>query len=189
MKQLKTSFLVLLIFTIMTGVIYPAIITGIGQVFFTDKINGSLIIKNGTVPGSELIGQKFENPEFFQTRPSSSDYDASSSAGSNMGPTNKKLSDRVKNRTDQIRQDFNLSDKAQLPSDFVFSSASGLDPHISLDSAFLQVDRIASIRNIEKIRIADIIELNSERQLPFYGERFVNVLRLNTVLESMEVGK
>ncbi len=189
MKQLKTSFLVLLIFTFMTGVIYPAIITGIGQVFFPAKINGSLIIKNGAVIGSRLIGQKFENPEFFQSRPSSTEYDGSGSGGSNMGPTNKKLADKVKFRTNQIRHDFNLSDKALLPSDFVFASGSGLDPHISLDSAFLQVDRIASARNIEKNLIADIIESNSERQLPFYGGRFVNVLSLNTALDNMEVGR
>lgn len=187
MKQFKISILMLITFTILTGIIYPILITGIGQVFFLEKINGSLVIKNGTVLGSSLIGQKFENRKFFQSRPSSADYDASGSGGSNLGPTNKKLADRVKIRADQIRHDFNLSDKAAVPSDFIFASGSGLDPHISIDSALLQVDRIASARNIDKKYVADIIGLNSERQLPFYGGRFVNVLKLNTALNSMEV--
>lgn len=189
MKQLKTSFFILLIFTLLTGIIYPVIITGIGQVFFPSKINGSLIFKNGVVIGSELIGQRFENRKFFQSRPSSVKYDASGSGGSNLGPTNKKLSEIVNIRADQIRHDFHLSDKKLLPSDFVFTSGSGLDPHISIESAFLQIDGISSSRNIDKIHLEKIIKLNIERQLPFYGTHFINVLKLNTILDSMEVSR
>lgn len=189
MKQLKTSLLMLFTFTIITGVLYPALITCIGLNFFSEKIYGSLMIKNGSVTGSELIGQNFGKPGFFHGRPSSVDYDAAGSGGSSLGLTNKKHIDKVKIRTNQIRQDCNLPETAVLPSDFVFASGSGLDPHISIDSAFLQVDRISSAKNIDKTRVINIIELNMERQLPFYGNRFVNVLKLNAVLDNMEVSK
>ncbi|PKL73294.1 MAG: potassium-transporting ATPase subunit C [Methanobacteriales archaeon HGW-Methanobacteriales-2] len=187
MKQLKTSLLMLCTFTIITGVLYPGLISGIGLNFFNEKIYGSLMVKNGTVIGSKLIGQNFEKPGFFHGRPSAVNYDAAGSGGSNLGLTNKKYSDKIKIRADQMRQDFNLSDKAALPSDLLFASGSGLDPHISIDSAFLQVDKISSAKNIDKMRVINIIELNAERQLPFYGNRFVNVLKLNAALDSLEV--
>jgi len=182
MKQLKISILMLLIFTIFTGIIYPVFITGIGQVFFLDKINGSLIVKNGSVIGSELLGQNFESPDFFQSRPSSVNYDSSGSGGSNLGPTNQKHFDKVRIRANQIRQDFRLSDKAQLPSDFMFASGSGLDPHISIEAAKLQAERIASARKIDVSVITDLINSSSERQLFFYGSSYVNVLKLNIAL-------
>lgn len=174
-------------FTIITGVVYPGLITGVGLNFFTEKIYGSLMVKNGTVIGSKLIGQNFEKPGYFHGRPSAVNYDAAGSGGSNMGLTNKKHSDRIKVRADHIRQDFNLPDNAAIPSDLLFASGSGLDPHISADSAFLQVDKISSAKNIDKMRVRNIIELNAERQLPFYGNRFVNVLKLNAALDSLEV--
>jgi K+-transporting ATPase ATPase C chain len=146
MKQLKTSLLMLFTFTILTGVLYPGLITGVGLNFFTEKIYGSLMVKNGTVIGSELIGQNFKKPGFFHGRPSAVNYDAAGSGGSNLGLTNKKHSDEVKIRSNQIRQDFNLSDKEELPSDLLFASGSGLDPHISIDSAFLQADKISSAK-------------------------------------------
>lgn len=189
MKQLKTSILMLFTFTVLTGVIYPGFITGIGLDFFNEKINGSLLVKNGSIIGSELIGQNFMKPGFFHGRPSAVNYDAAGSGGRNLGPTNKKLLDSVKTRVDQIRKDFNLQDKSALPSDFVSASGSGLDPHISVDSALLQAERIALSRNIEKTQVVNIIESHRERQLPFYGDRFVNVLILNADLDSMEASK
>ena len=182
MKQLKTSILILLIFTLLTGVIYPLAVTGIGRVLFKAKIDGSLIVKDGTLKGSSLIGQKFEKPEFFQGRPSAVNYDAGGSGGSNLGPTNSKQINGIKARADQVRKDFNLSDKKLLPPDFVFTSGSGLDPHISIESAKIQAERIASARKIDKSVLYDIINSNSERQLYFYGNSFVNVLKLNIAL-------
>ncbi len=182
MKQLKISILMLIVFTMLTGVIYPALITGAGRIFFNTKIDGSLIIKKGTVKGSTLIGQKFEKPEFFHGRPSAVNYDSAGSGGSNLGPTNKKLIDGVKARVDQIRKDFIISGKNTLPSDFIFMSGSGLDPHISIESAMLQVERIASARKIDKSIITDIINLNHEKQFFFYGSSYVNVLKMNLAI-------
>lgn len=179
MKQLKISILMLFIFTVITGGIYPLLITGIGMVFFQGKINGSLIEKNGSVIGSELIGQKFEKPEFFQGRPSAVNYDAAGSGGSNYGPTNKKFIEEVKNRTVKIRKDFNLSDKISLPSDFIFASGSGLDPHISIKSAMIQADRIAAVRKIDKSIVENIINSNRIKQYYFGGLPYVNVLKMN----------
>ncbi len=181
MKQLKISVLMLLIFTLLTGVIYPLAIAGIGRVLFKEKTDGSLIIKDEIVKGSSLIGQKFEKPEFFQGRPSAVNYDAGGSGGSNLGPTNKKLTDGVIARADQIRKDFNISGKTALPSDFIFTSGSGLDPHISIEAAMLQADRIAAARKVDKSVILNIINSNAEKQL-FYGNAYVNVLKMNMIL-------
>lgn len=182
MKQLKIPVLMLLIFTVLTGIIYPALVMGIGQVFFRDKVNGNIIVKNGIVIGSELLGQKFERAEFFHGRPSAVNYDAAGSGGSNMGPTNKKFIEEVKNRAVQARKDFNLSGDISLPSDLLFASGSGLDPHISIESAMLQAGRIAVVRKVDSSVIKDIIILNTEKQLVFYGNSYVNVLRLNLAI-------
>lgn len=183
MKQMKISILMLLIFTILTGVIYPVLITGIGCTLFKEKTDGSLIIKNGTVIGSSLIGQKFEKPGYFQGRPSAVSYDAGGSGGSNLGPTNKKLINIVAARAEQVKKDFEVSSDVSLPPDFIFASGSGLDPHISIESAKLQVLKIASVRKMDKSVIDEIINSLSERQLYIYGNRYVNVLKLNTALD------
>ncbi len=177
----------LLIFTLLTGVFYPVVITGIGRILFKEKTDGSLLIKNGIVQGSALIGQKFERQEYFQGRPSAVSYDAGGSGGSNMGPTNKKLIDGVKLRNYQLRKDFSISQEAGIPSDFLFASGSGLDPHISIESAMLQAVRIAYVRKIDKTAFEKLIKENSERQLFFYGSRFVNVLKLNSALSDRGV--
>ena len=183
MKQLRTSILMLFVFTVITGIIYPALITGIGEVFLSEKINGSLIVKSGSVIGSELIGQKFEKPEYFHGRPSAVSYDAAGSGGSNYGPTNKKFIDQIKNRVIRIRKDFNLSENSSIPPDFVFASGSGLDPHISIESANLQAERIAAARKTAKSVITEIINSNGESQLCIYGSTYVNVLKLNSALD------
>ncbi len=173
----------LLIFTVLTGILYPAIITGAGYLLFPDKINGSLIKKNGSVTGSLLIGQKFESARYFHGRPSASDYDSSASGGSNLGPSNKKLISKVKERTALIIKEYNLPENRHIPSDMIFSSGSGLDPHISIESAYLQSDIIASARKIDRSVIEKIISSNTEKQLYIYGNSFVNVLKLNTDLD------
>jgi K+-transporting ATPase ATPase C chain len=182
MKHLKISVLMLFIFTIITGVVYPLLITGIGIIIFPEKRNGSLIVKNGSVIGSELIGQKFEKAEFFHGRPSAVSYDASSSGGSNYGPMNKKFIEEIQNRSVQIRKKYNMNEKTPLPSDFLFSSGSGLDPHISLESVKLQVDKIAFSRKINKSIIENIIDRNIIKQYYFIGQPYLNVLKINMEL-------
>ena len=182
MKQIKISVIMLVIFTAVTGGIYPLLITGIGQVFFSEKINGSLIERNGSIIGSELIGQKFERPGFFHGRPSAVQYDAAGSGGSNLGPANKNFAEIVKNRFLQIKKDYMLSDITAIPSDFLFSSGSGLDPHISIETAMLQADKIAAARKIDKSIIIEIINKNCENRFYFPDDSYVNVLKLNLAL-------
>ena len=186
MKQLKISIIMLLIFTLLTGLIYPVLVTGIGQVFFLEKINGSLVYDYAAVKGSTLIGQKFESLKFFHGRPSSVNYDASGSGGSNLGPSNKKLFEEVVNRAVQARKDFNIPDNAVIPADMLFASASGLDPHISFEAAMLQAPGIATVRGKDISGIISLINSNCVRQYFFTGDRYVNVLMLNLALEKGE---
>jgi len=187
MKQMKISILMLLIFTVLTGLAYPLLITGIGIAAFPHKSGGSLIIRNGTVKGSELIGQDFKRPEYFHGRPSAVNYDSALSGGSNLGPANKKLIESVKVRASSVRSESGIDNKSIIPSDMIFASGSGLDPHISVDAAILQCERIAEARKIDKSVLLSKVEKYSERQLPFYGKSFVNVLKLNMLLDVMEV--
>ena len=189
MKQLKISIYVLLVFTILCGVIYPLIIHGAGFLFFREKAGGSLIYKDGFILGSELIGQEFTSPGYFHGRPSATGYDASLSGGSNLGRTNSKLAKQVNQRAETLRRENNLPADYRIPEDLLFASGSGLDPHISIDSALLQAERIAAARKVEASYVRNIIELYSERQLPFYGRRYVNVLVLNRVLDGEGVVK
>ncbi len=189
MKNLKISFLILLIFTIICGLIYPAVVTGFGYAFVRDKAAGSLIITGDTVRGSTLIGQNFTGEKYFYGRPSSVNYDASLSGGSNLAFTNRFQAELIIKRAEDIKALNNLTYDYQVPEDLLSASGSGLDPHISIDSALIQADRVSSARNIEKNSLTGIIESCSERQLPFYGRRFVNVLKLNSVLDGMEVKK
>lgn len=189
MKQLKISIMLLLIFTVLTGLAYPLLITGMGVVLFPHKSGGSLIVTNGTVKGSELIGQYFARPEYFHGRPSAVNYDSALSGGSNLGPANKKLIESVKLRAASVRSEYGLNDTSIIPSDLIFASGSGLDPHISVDSAVLQCERIAAVRKIDKALLLSLVGKYSERQLPFYGKSFVNVLKLNMELDGMEVRK
>lgn len=187
MKQLKISVRMLLVFTIICGVFYPLIITGAGHIFFKESTAGSLLIKDGVIRGSVLIGQYFTRSEYFHGRPSAVSYDSSLSGGSNLGHTSGKLADQVAKRDEALRKINNLPADFQIPEDLLFASGSGLDPHISVDSAMLQAGRIAAARKVEKSYIENIIVLYSERQFPFYGKRFVNVLKLNAALDGIEV--
>lgn len=189
MKQLKISIMLLLVFTVLTGLAYPLFITGIGIALFPHKSGGSLIVINGTVKGSELIGQYFTRPEYFHGRPSAVNYDSALSGGSNLGPANKKLIGSVKVRAASVRAESGIDDKSIIPSDLIFASGSGLDPHISVDAAVLQCERIAAVRKIDRAVLLSLVGKYSERYLPFYGKSFVNVLKLNIALDGMEVRK
>jgi len=189
MKQLKRSVLMLLVFTVLCGLAYPLVITGIGAVAFPLQSGGSLIVENGLLKGSALIGQSFTGPGYFHGRPSAVNYDPSLPGASNLGPTNKKLIDAVKERFAAARKENGLDDKAPVPDDLLFASGSGLDPHISVESAKFQAGRISAARKIEVSEVTALIDKYIERQLPFYGKSFVNVLKLNIALDAAAVKK
>lgn len=178
MKNIITSIKVFIIFSVLLGLFYPLVITGIAQATMPNKANGSLIKIDGKVVGSSLIGQKFDKPEYFNSRPSAVDYNASASGASNLGPSSKKLIARVK---ETIRKE-NLSNN-NIPADMVLTSASGLDPHISLANAQLQIPRIAKARNISKIEIKKLVDKNTDPDfIGIWGQQGVNVLKLNIAL-------
>jgi K+-transporting ATPase ATPase C chain len=187
MKQLLTAVKATLVLTILTGVIYPFAVWGLAKVFFPHQADGSLIVSNGKTIGSELIGQKFTRPEYFHGRPSAAGndgYDGLSSGGSNYGPTNQKLIDRVRDDVKKFRAE-NPEFKREIPADIVSASGSGLDPDISPEAAEAQAERVAAARHrpVESIR-ALIAAHTESRQLGVMGEPRVNVLKLNLALDS-----
>lgn len=185
-QQLIPGLRMTLVMTVLTGLIYPLAVTGLCQVFFRDKANGSLIAVNGQAAGSALIGQNFTRGEYFQPRPSAAGndgYDATASTGSNFGPTNHKLIDRVKASVEKFRKE-NPTYTDPLPADLVTASGSGLDPHISPASAEAQADRVAKARRIPVEQLKALIDTHTEgRDLGFLGEPRVNVLLLNLALD------
>lgn len=170
---------------IVTGIVYPGLITGLGRVLFPHQSGGSLIEVDGRVVGSELIGQTFTQPYYFHSRPSSagSGYDASASAGSNLGPTSQKLDSLIADGvTRAVSQEG--ADGKRVPADYVTRSASGLDPHISPANAEIQIARVASARGVSDQRVRNLVLEHTEgRQFGFLGEPRINVLRLNTALD------
>jgi potassium-transporting ATPase KdpC subunit len=186
LKHLTIAFRVTLLFTILTGLIYPGIVTGLCQLLFRHQANGSLVMVNGQVVGSSLIGQNFDKPEYFHPRPSAAGnagYDPTSSGGSNYGPTNQKLMDRVKASLDAFHKD-NPGYAGPIPADMVTASASGLDPDISPAAAMAQGARVAQGRGVALEKINELIAGHiQERQLGFLGEPRVNVLELNLALD------
>jgi K+-transporting ATPase ATPase C chain len=172
--------------TVVLGIVYPLAMTGISQVFFPYKANGSLIISGGRVIGSELIGQNFTRPEYFHPRPSSAGangYDATASGGYNQGPTNRKLIERVAAAVERFRRE-NPDYRGPIPADLVTGSASGLDPHLSPDSARAQAGRVARARGVPVQHIDELIaRYTQDRTLGLLGEPRVNVLRLNLALD------
>jgi len=187
LKQFAPAFRMTLFLTVLTGLIYPAVVTGLCQVFFRNQANGSLITQDGHVIGSALIGQNFAKPEYFHPRPSAAGndgYDPTASGGSNFGPTNQKLFDRVKTAADRFRKE-NPAYKGPIPSDALTASGSGLDPDISVANATAQADRVAQARQVSCDQIMAVVARNTQgRGLGFLGEPSVNVLKLNLALNS-----
>jgi len=183
-KNLLISVLMTIVTTILLGIIYPLVVTGLAQLFFKDKANGQLIVQNGQVVGSRIIGQAFTSPAYFHSRPSNAGngYDAANSNGSQLGPTNHALMDRVKadvatNQADHPGQ--------PVPVDLVTASASGLDPDISPAAAEFQVKRVATQRGASEDQVRQLVQRHLQpRQLGFLGEPRVNVLELNLDLDS-----
>lgn len=185
-KQIITSLKVFIGFAILLGIVYPLAITGIAQVTTPFRANGSLIKKNGNIVGSERIGQNFDSPKYFHSRPSAVNYNAQGSGADNFGPTSKKLISVTKTNIDRFRSENGLKKEVKLPADAVLSSASGLDPNISLDNAYLQLPRIAKERNISQSKLKEIIKKNSDSDfLGIWGQTSVNVVKLNLELDKI----
>lgn len=170
--------------------VYPLVVFGIGQAAFREKANGSLIVdKDGTVRGSRLLGQGFTAEKYFHPRPSAAGngYDAANSGGSNLGPTSQKLNDAIKDRVEAYRKENGLKDTDAIPADAVTASGSGLDPHISLRNAELQLSRVAKARNLSEAKVRELMAQNTDpRQLGILGDPGVNVLMLNLALDSVK---
>jgi K+-transporting ATPase ATPase C chain len=182
-QQILPAFRMTLALTVLTGLIYPAALTGLAQLMFPRRANGSLVIVDGRKVGSEIIGQEFKSPRYFHSRPSAANYDASASGGSNLGPTSQKLADRVKASVQQFRSE-NPGYRGAVPADAVTTSASGFDPQISPANADAQVPRIAQIRGISQPAVRALVERHtSGRTLGVFGEPAVNVLMLNLDLD------
>lgn len=186
MNQIKIAIRATIVLTILTGLAYPLLVTGLAQALFHRQSNGSLVEKNGMAIGSELIGQRFTRPEYFHGRPSAAGndgYDATASGGSNLGPTNQKLVDRVQADIKKFRAE-NPGFTGPIPADLLTSSASGLDPHISPASAEAQLARVAAARGVAPDRIQALVDRRTEgRQWGIFGEPRVNVLLLNLDLD------
>ena len=185
---LRPAVVIFTVLTVVTGVVYPLVTTGVAQTLFTSQAGGSLILRDGKPVGSSLIGQNFSEPQHFWGRPSATSpmaYNATSSSGSNLGPLNPALTDAVKGRIDALRA-ADPGNMAPVPVDLVTASASGLDPHISPAAARYQVARVAKARGLAPARVLGLIEMQTENPLlGFLGERQVNVLKLNLALEAL----
>lgn len=186
LQQLGPALRMIILLTVLTGLIYPGVVTGFCQLLFPSRANGSLIRQNGQIVGSSLIGQNFTKPEYFHPRPSAAGndgYDATASGGSNLGPTSQKLFDRIKAGAEQYRKE-NPDYQGAIPADAITESGSGLDPHISLANALAQAARVAKTRGVDVPQIEAIVTASTEnRDLGFLGEPRVNVLELNLKLD------
>jgi K+-transporting ATPase ATPase C chain len=198
-QELVRAIRLTLVFAVVTGLVYPLVITGVSQVVFHDQANGSLIVKNGQLTGSRLIGQEFTDPKYFFGRPSATTnasdaskaepYNGQNSAGSNLGPSNKALVDRVAKAVDQIRKDNHLSADALVPIDLVTTDFSGFDPDITEAAALIQVDHVATARSLDPARVRALVEKYVQGRMLFvFGEPHVNVLALNLALDNGEAG-
>jgi K+-transporting ATPase ATPase C chain len=184
---LKPAVILLILFTLLTGVVYPALVTVLAQLVFPEQANGSFLKdKTGQLVGSELIGQTFTDPKYFWSRPSATSpysYNASASSGSNLGPTNPALTDAIAARIAAL-QVVDPENKAEIPVDLITASGSGLDPHISLAAAEYQLKRVAKLRNLSEAKVRELLNASTEgRQWAVLGEPRVNVLKLNLALD------
>jgi len=189
MKTLLISIKAFLFFTVLTGIVYPLVVTGIAQLAFPAKANGSLLVKDNTIIGSALIGQDFKSAGYFSSRPSAVGYNTLPSGGSNYGLTNAKLKQQINERKEQFITSNQLDNNSIIPSEMLFASASGLDPHISKQAAMLQVNRIVKARhfsNDEKEQLFGCINRLTEMpQMLILGQERVNVLLLNLELDKI----
>jgi K+-transporting ATPase ATPase C chain len=189
MRYLKQAMLVFCIFAALCGLVYPLFVTSLSQFLFPQKANGSIITWGNEDVGSVLIGQEFNSPKYFHGRPSATEpaYNASGSAGSNLGPTNAHFLEEVKKRVEEVRNANGLPADTLIPADLVLASASGLDPHISVESAMLQVRRIAKERRVSKSEVEEMVRRHIEHPLlGMWGEPRVNVLKLNLALDAQK---
>ena len=187
-RQLVPALLIFLVLTVVTGVLYPLAVTGIAQVAFSSRADGSLIERDGEVVGSQLLGQNFTGESYFHPRPSAAGdgYDGASSSASNLGPTNEDLLSAVEERVAAYRVLNGLAPDAEVPVDAVTSSGSGLDPHVSPENARLQSARIARVRGVPLSEVLALVDDHTDgRSLGFLGEPGVNVLELNLALDAL----
>jgi K+-transporting ATPase ATPase C chain len=186
-KQVRPAIAMTLVLCVITGLVYPGVVTGLAQVLFNRQANGSLVMVNGRVVGSALIGQAFTKPEYFHGRPSAAGngYDATASSGRNKGPTDARLADTLIAQAVAAVVKEDGAVKGKVPSDMATSSASGLDPHISPANAYLQVARVAKARGVDSARVRVLLDAHVEgRQFGFFGEPRVNVLLLDIAIDS-----
>jgi potassium-transporting ATPase KdpC subunit len=180
----------LLVMTVLTGFIYPFFMTGVAQLAFPAKANGSLIMKDGKIIGSELIGQKFDSSIYFWPRPSAIDYNPMPSGASNLGPTSVKLKKQVAERRRLFATNNSIADTSTIPKEMLFASASGLDPDISPESALLQLKRVAMAKSLNEAQIQKVEQLiknkTKEPQFLLFGEPRINVFELNLALDSIK---
>ncbi|SPF42967.1 potassium translocating ATPase, subunit C [Candidatus Desulfosporosinus infrequens] len=189
LKTLGRSLMMLLVMTLLTGIAYPLVVTGLSKVIFPKQAEGSLAYKSGQPIGSVLIGQNFNDARYFYSRPSAAGkdgYDATNSGGSNLGPTNKAFIDSAAKLAEKVRTDNGLSATTPVPGDLITASASGLDPDITPEAAQIQVIRVAKARNVSEQTVQSLVDQYTEgRQFGFLGEPRVNVLQLNMALDSL----
>ncbi len=188
MKYITITLKLFAILTVLVGIIYPVAVTALAQLFFPKEAGGSLLYDSGgNLTGSALIGQPFSDPKYFWSRPSATSgypYNPIASGGSNLGPTNKDLIDQISNRTNVLKSS---GIQAPVPSDLVEASASGLDPHISMQSVLIQIPRVAKARALDEETVRKLVlEHVEERQFGFLGEQRINVLKLNLALDDMK---
>jgi K+-transporting ATPase ATPase C chain len=189
MVEIKSAVAVFVVFSLLAGMIYPLAITGVVQTLMPEKAEGSLLRADGRIVGSELIGQMFGSPAYFHGRPSYVEYHANGSGGSNLGPSSSRLIELAKQNADQVRRENDLPPNSSIPADLVLYSGSGLDPDISVDSARLQVRRVAEARILKVSEVDKLVDENI--QTSFYGilgQNRVNVLKLNIELDNLANG-